>query len=409
MAIVLSACGATAAPSSKSSTARTADIAATPPSSGCGSFAATMPPDPDHVLSELSPANRAALNGYQTGLNGLVSILRSTWTSWKPRHKPPYTVGIAWVGPVNDFQRLSLQAVQATLRASPEIKNVITEVTSTVNVPEQLQQYNQLVADSPDIILLDPILVGANETSIDAAAKRGIPTVALLGGSTDPNIVSIDGNTYLNTAYQASYIARTLGGKGTVLYVHGLQGSNPDISGQAAFAAVLAHCPRMKVAQGAVYGEFLPSAAQSQTAQYLATHPATINAVWEAAEMASGVIQAFQRAGRPIPIVADTAPDKASLGYWEQHRSTYHGIAGDIPPIPSGDAVAEVALRMLEGQGVKTSDIVGLDPLISSANLAQWASPGWTLATAGGVGGTRASFLPPGQIDGYFLHPAPVK
>ena len=165
----------------------------------------------------------------------------------------------------------------------------------------------------------------------------------------------------------------------------------------------------MKVAQGAVYGEFLPSAAQSQTAQYLATHPAAINAVWEPAQMASGVMQAFQRAGRPVPIVADTAPDRASLGYWEQHRSSYHGIAGDIPPIPSGDAVAEVALRMLEGQGVRTNDIVGLDPLITNENLNQWASPGWTLSTAGSVGGTRASFLPASQIDGYFDHPAPVK
>lgn len=90
-------------------------------------------------------------------------------------------------------------------------------------------------------------------------------------------------------------------------------------------------------------------------------------------------------------------------------QSTYHGIGGDIPPIPIGDAVAEVALRMLEGQGVKTNDIVGLEPLITSANLAQWAAPGSTLSTAGAVGGTRASFLPASQLDGYFRHPAAVR
>jgi ribose transport system substrate-binding protein len=408
-AIVLSACGAAAAPSSHSATHSATGIAVTAPASGCGSFSTTMPPDPDHVFSGLSSANRAALAGYTTNLNSQVRVLKSTWANWKPKHKGPYTVAIAWVGPINDFQRLSLQAVEATLKASHEVKRIITEVTSTVNVPQQLQQYNQLVAASPDIILLDPILVGANQNAIDAAAKRGIPTVALLGGSLDANVVAIDGNTYLNTAEQASYIARTLGGKGTVLYVHGLQGANPDVSGQAAFDAILSRCPGMKVAQGAVYGEFLPSAAQSQTAQYLATHPATISAVWQAGVMSSGIMQAFQRAGRPMPIVADTEPNDASLGYWRQHKSTYHGIAGAIPPTPIGDAVAEVALRMLEGQGVKTNDIVGVEPLISSANLAQWASPSWTLTTAGGVSGSRASFLPASQLDGYFRHPAPVK
>jgi ribose transport system substrate-binding protein len=408
VATAVAACGAAATNSSPSG-GKLAQVSVTAPNSGCGSFTAATPADPDHVLPELSSADRAALAGYLTGLKGQVSILKSNWSDWKPSHKPPYTVGVAWIGPVNDSERLSLQGVLATLKASPLVKNVITEVVSSVNVPEQIQQYNQIVSQKPDIMLLSPVLVGANESSINAAAKRGIPTVAMLGGSTDPNVVAVDGNTYLNTALQASYIARNLDGKGTVLYVHGLAGANPDVSGEAGFNAVLAHCPGMKAAQGAVYGEFLPAAAQSQTAQYLATHPAAINAVWQAAEMTSGIMQAFQRAGRPMPLIADTAPDRASLGYWESHHSTYHGIAGAIPSVPVGDAVGEVALRMLAGQEVKTNDIVGANPLISDTNLDQWSSPSWTLDTAGGIPGLPGSFLPASLLNGYFKHPGPVK
>ena len=186
-AIVLSACGATAATSSKPSNRTTARRQRHAAILGVRQLLGG-----DAVRSRSrdlrAPRHRSrGAAGLSDGARRPVSLLRSNWVDWKPRHKPPYTVGIAWVGPVNDFQRLSLQAVQATLKASPEIKNVITEVTSSVNVPEQLQQYNQLVADSPDIILLDPILVGADKSSIDGppgggsrrsrcSAARPIPT-----------------------------------------------------------------------------------------------------------------------------------------------------------------------------------------------------------------------------------------
>ena len=40
-----------------------------------------------------------------------------------------------------------------------------------------------------------------------------------------------------------------------------------------------------------------------------------------------------------------------------------------------------VALAMLEGRGVKITDVPFAPPVITSANLSQWVVPGWTTST----------------------------
>jgi hypothetical protein len=71
--------------------------------------------------------------------------------------------------------------------------------------------------------------------------------------------------------------------------------------------------------------------------------------------------------------------------------------------------VAEIAGRMLAGQGVKLNTLVAEEPLINDANLADWAQPGWTISTPGTVSGKPDSFMPSAFIDGFFADPAPLK
>ena len=111
-------------------------------------------------------------------------------------------------------------------------------------------------------------------------------------------------------------------------------------------------CPRVKRV-GDVYGNFIDVNAKSETLKYLATHPQKIDGVIQAGTMTGGIMGAFQQSGRPMPVVDDVGPMKASTGYWLNHRGAYHGVGMAFGPKSMGSAGASVALRMLEGQGPK--------------------------------------------------------
>ena len=75
------------------------------PASGCGSYSAAMPADPDGVIAKLDAAHQDALRGYADFLGSTVKVLKSRWATWKPPHPGPYTIGISWGQLVSDFQK----------------------------------------------------------------------------------------------------------------------------------------------------------------------------------------------------------------------------------------------------------------------------------------------------------------
>ena len=79
--------------------------------------------------------------------------------------------------------------------------------------------------------------------------------------------------------------------------------------------------------------------------------------------------------------------DKGFVGHWRQNQSAYHASSTSLPPVPAARALAEVAGRMLDGQGVKLNTLVGKVPVVNDATLADWAEDSWTLATSGTVPG----------------------
>jgi ribose transport system substrate-binding protein len=243
--------------------------------------------------------------------------------------------------------------------------------------------------------------------AVNKAAAAGIPTVTLLSTVNSENAVNVDGNIYQGAGWAASFVAQQLEGQGSVLQVNALAGSPPDLASVAAWKAVYANCPGLRSA-GDVYGGFSDSLAKSETLKFLATHPQKIDAALEVAGMAPGVMQAFGQTGRPMPIVPDVGLSKGSLGYWNQNKAGYSNVATSLPPLPAAAAMAEVAGRMLGGQGVKYNVIIGEQPLVDDTTLPQWVEPGWTLTTPGVALGTRDSFLPSSFLETFFAQPAPV-
>jgi ribose transport system substrate-binding protein len=380
-----------------------------PPASGCGSFSAKTPADPDGVIAGLDAEHKAAMGGYADFPQSTVKVLKSAWSDWKPSHPAPYNIAVSWNQLVSDFQ---VQAVNSMKKYFGDDKNVgsltIKTTGSTIDVGQQLQQYNQLVQAHPDLIILETPSQDSFNGPVQKAKAAGIPTVTLLSPVPVDGAVNVDGNNYLDAAETMSYVSKVMGGKGNVLQVRALAGAAVDAQTNEGWDAVARGCPGMKVG-GEIYGGFSESLAKSETLKYLATHPQKIDAVTTLAGESVGTLKAFQQTGRPIPPAAEVGMDKGFLGYWQQNQSKgYHASSTSLPPVAAARALHEVAMRMLAGQGPKLNSLIGKNPVITDANLADWAEPSWNINTPGTVPGDPQSFLPSKYLDDFFNNPAPI-
>jgi ribose transport system substrate-binding protein len=360
------------------------------------------PKDPDGVLAALPAATRAMFAGYA------FPVRKSAWSSWKPAHHGRLTIGIAWSQINSPFQLTVVNEIESELKADPLVGKVILQSTSSFDVSQQIQQYESLVQQKPNLIIIEPLVGDAFVGPVNKAAAAGIPTVSAEGEIPTTASVNVQSNDYQSSAESAARLLQIIHGKGNVLLVHGITGTATDVDASAAFAKELKLCPSVKVA-GTITGGFVASQAKSATLEFLASHPEPIAGVMQSAIMSDGIMSAFAQDGRTMPTVDDIGPDRGSIGYWLSHRKTYQGVGTGLGPESLGETIANVTLGMLEGRGIKLTDVTNQLPLLTDQNLTQWAQPGWSLSTPGEAIGPPDSFVTEAQLGPLFNHAAAAK
>jgi len=240
-----------------------ASAAAAPAAGACGSIPTVAPQDPSGVLARLPASVTAAYNGYTS------PIAASSWAHWKPGHPGPYKVAIVWNPPLNTFIVNTLKSMTAALKAAGDVAIVSsTAPQSPSDVPGNIQLYNEAVAEKPDLIISLPLAAGPLIPAVEAAAKKGIPTVSPWVATPTPDAVSVGTNNWLQAVTLASKVVTQLKGSGTILEVQGIPSVQQDIDAFAGFKSVLAQCPNITVA-GEVTGDYSPAAAQQAVLQFL--------------------------------------------------------------------------------------------------------------------------------------------
>lgn len=395
-ACLLAACGGSVSTGGSGASAATKVTSVAPPTSGCGSFAAPAVKDPDGVVARLPTELRARYAGYP------YTVRKSAWAGWKPKHGPPYTVGVQWAQLSTDFQVQVSKGVVDALKRNPDVGDVVFQSTgNNLDVGQQLAQTRALILKHPDVIVLEELQPNAFLGVIDQAAKAGIPVIVAVDSVPSPYAVNVNYNVWQQPAASASVLVRQLGGKGNVLLVRAIPGVGADEAAADAYDAVLRNCPNIKRA-GTVYGNFAVATAKSETLKFLATHPQPIDGVLQTAVMAPGIIGAFQQTGRTVPTVQDVTMMKASSAYWLKQRAKYHGVGMGVAVTNMADSIAAVANRMLAGDGVQVTDLLGDAPVVTDRDLAAWSDPSWTEQTTGVAPGPPDGFMAPGQLDAFF-------
>jgi ribose transport system substrate-binding protein len=125
--------------------------------------------------------------------------------------------------------------------------------------------------------------------------------------------------------------------------------------------------------------------------------------------MAIPAIQAFQTAGVPVPAVVNGNPDKGYLAYWQANKDKdFMGGANALPSASGADAAMRVAIKVLEGQGLKVSDIPAQIPTLTVNDLSSWVDASWTPDTPGMTDQTVGKYLSDDILAPLFDKPAPT-
>lgn len=373
-----------------------AAVGAVSPAGQCGTIPEVAVRDPDGAVANLPATSQLNYSGY----TGTVSTSR--WANWKPASGRRYTIGISLSALTNPYEGELLSGLKQFFARLPGVTSVIPLVTSSNTVTAQLAQFRSLIARHVTMIVYQPLSPGAFVPAADQAAAAGIPSISVLNTTPDPNTVNVSTNAFLQGAEEAAAVARAIGGKGLVLGVHGIPGVAIDAGTFVGIRSALALCPGITL-DDSLTGDFTDSGAQAAVTRYLAAHPrSNVAGVVESGPMTAGIMKAFQLAGRQMPVVGDTGAEKAGLAYWREHESSYKGVAIGNGAGALAFAAAEVAQRMLAGDGIKVSDISLIPVLITATNLNQWVSPSWTFSTQGTAPGPNDSLLPPSLLNAVF-------
>ena len=359
-----------------------------------------LPNDPDGVAATLTGAAKAAMGGYPG------TVYKSPWSNFKPKTGPPWKIGMS-----NNEANLNAVDLLAGLKeaaaANPgKVSSIVSTTPATPNdVPAQIQQMRSLLQQHVNIIYLMLGSPTALNAVINQAAKENVPVISILGQATSKYAVNLQPNPIQLGYYGAAGLVRAIGsGGGNVLIVQGIPGLSINTDILAGGEAVLKACHINVV--GTLTGDFDPTIAKTQVLTFLASHPGTVDGVFQVADMAPGIFSAFAQVGRKVPPVADIGAPAASLAYWKENESKgYKGTAVAIPPTTGGEYTMDVGLAMLEGRGVKITDVPFAPPVVTAANLSQWVLPGWTTSTNALANGPAGTWPFAQLIDSYFSKP----
>ena len=389
-------------PGASSTTAASNVVAGNPPSikegSACGLVPTSPPTDPSGFLSS-APANvQAGYNGFE---NPLVT---SAWTNFKPKHGPPWNIGVFYDDVANDFNTTFLADLKTDLTADGKAK---VNVTLYDTAAQDVSDLRSGVQQGVDLIIDSPLSAQAAGPVIQQAGAAGIPVVTQLSPVPGKYAVNVSFNTWLAGAQTSAYLANNLlHGKGNVLMVHGLPGVPLDVSEFAGAQAAFKQCPGIKIA-GTITGGFSLPIAKTATLQFLATHPGQIDGVFQAGpQMSPGIIQAFQQTGRKVPPVIEIGALNGPLTYWKDNLSKGYDTVGiGLSPSASASATARVALGILEGKGPKVASFVASPSLILRSNLDQWATVPAPLTAPGSADGPPDNYLPDDYLSALWTNP----
>ena len=302
-----------------------------------------------------------------------------------------YTIGLSngWVGSEWRTQMIDEATAAAAAWKERGIDVEVVVQSSDVDVQGQIAAVRNFINQGVDAIIINPNSPTAFDPIFAEAAARDILVISTDAevSSKDAVYVGIDQKAW--AMQSAEWLAKTLGGKGSIVAINGVSGHPANQMRVEGYQEVFAKYPDIKILNEA--NANWDQAQGQQTMQtLLATYP-DINGVWVQDGMAAGAWRAIEASGRTD--IAATGEIRGDfLKQWKEKG--YTSGASVNPPGVMASAL-NVAVLKLEGGEFKDGIMGGVYgnaiyipiPFIDNSNLDQASEavqdkPGYYSVTA---------------------------
>jgi ribose transport system substrate-binding protein len=256
---------------------------------------------------------------------------------------------------LESWDKIGKQAI-----ADKQIAAADAFTTADKEATTQAAQLQNLILQGYDAIVIDAASPDALNGAVKQACDAGIVVVAFDGLVTEPCAykVTVDlAGTY--GAEQVRQIAKRLPNGGNILYVRGLAGTSIDADITKGVQAEIAKHPNLKIVNE-VYGNWDQTTAQKAVATVLPSLP-KIDAVLDQGGDGYGTAQAFNAAGRPLPLIM-LGNRQDELAWWKQQITEKGGYdtwsASEAPGMVT--FAFWVAQQILDGKDVPKEVPMGI-------------------------------------------------
>lgn len=196
---------------------------------------------------------------------------------------------------VKNFTAAAEQAKQQGL-----LKDFDVLITQDNKPTDQIAQLQTQLLKRPDAIIINAASPTALNPVIEKACAQGIKVIVFDSLATAPCAYKLNHNLEQLGQEQGEFIGRQLKGRGNVIELRGISGSEPDIAIHNGIQAGLKQFPGIKVV-ATVDGEASQTTAQQAVQSALRSLPNVDAVMTQGGGDAFGVIQAFESSGKPVP------------------------------------------------------------------------------------------------------------
>jgi ribose transport system substrate-binding protein len=357
--------------------------------------------DPDGVFAALPPDVQARYGPW-------VWPVRATpWETFEGK-PPPWRIGFISFPLGVPWQINNLEQIETDFAAAKEsglvegdLVTYVQPSQATATPEQQIAAIQQMVRDGVDGILLNPLAGPPLAPAIDDAGRAGVPVVMLDNVIDESEYVV---NVFSNNNSPAGAGVLGLIQEGNVLIVRGIIGNPVETATQESYLADIAACPGINVV-GEVIGSWSNPTAKAATLQWLASHPGTeIDAVLQHGVMSSGIISAFEEAGREVPPISFGGCQGGELSWWLRNPE-YRTVGTCFNGAQAGWSLFRLLLRVLDGRQLIVRDIHVPLELVTHENFEVHATPDQPLTWPGEPLGPLDGWASNEFLDAYFKEP----
>ncbi len=299
----------------------------------------------------------------------------SAYRDWKPKKRPPWTIGYASSYAGNTWRAAVMDRLQNDIIPKWKKLGLIKDVIitqSNLKDATQIQQMRQLIEQGADAI----IVCCSNPTALNQTVKyaydKGIPVISATGYLTSPYSLNSSSNYQVAGREMGDWMANEIGKKGNVLIVQGIPGTSASDAQDRGIKQALAAHPNVKIV-GDVAGMWTDQVAQAEVQKWLATNPGQLDGVIVQSAAELGVLRALQQSGRrmaPITIGGESG----ALCYWRKNPKYISAALQNWPPGDDFELAWNIMMRTLQGQGPKIQSVL-VDTVKFSYNDVKKALP----------------------------------